>query len=190
MKNGLIKLLVHPSGGEFKKPMSNDSSYTKTIKVILFALAIVAYHLVHLGRNLGPKILEMLKEESDCIHQLGNWNPPMQDSSYSTKLPMKPIRKLVGSYGMHNNPLDAFKNIECAVSEQGLPKFTAFNVLKFMVVELNKVFLQDTATMMLKHPERICNPLFRLEVFQSDEFQVSSRGLSWWHLMHLLTYVF
>jgi hypothetical protein len=71
----------------------------------------------------------------------------------------------------------------------GIPKFTAFNVLKFMV-ELNKVFLQDTATMMLKHPERICNPLFRLEVFQSDEFQVTYCGLPWWHLMHLLIYLF
>jgi hypothetical protein len=69
-----VKLLVDPSGGEFKKPRSNNS-YAKAIKVILFALAIMAYHLVHLGRNLGPKILEMLEEESDCIRQLDNWNP-------------------------------------------------------------------------------------------------------------------
>jgi hypothetical protein len=40
-------------------------------------------------------------------------------------------------------------------------------------VELNKTFLQDAATMMLQHPERIVNPLFRLEVFQTDEFEVS-----------------
>jgi hypothetical protein len=57
-----VKLLVDPSGGSFMKPMSNDS-YAKAIKVILFALGIVALHLVHLGPNLRPKILEMLEEE-------------------------------------------------------------------------------------------------------------------------------
>jgi hypothetical protein len=68
--------------------------------------------------------------------------------------------------------IDTFSSVESAVSEQGLPKFTVYNVLKFMV-QLNQVFLQDTATMMVKHPERVCNLLFRLEVFQSDGFQVS-----------------
>jgi hypothetical protein len=73
----------------------------------LITLGIVALHLVHLGCNLGPKILEMLEEESDWIHQLGNWNPSVQDSNYSTKLPMRPIRKLAGfvhANGMHYNP--------------------------------------------------------------------------------------
>jgi hypothetical protein len=49
----------------------------------------------------------MLEEESNCIHQLGNWNPSMQDSCYSTKLPMKPIQKLAGflhANRMHYNP--------------------------------------------------------------------------------------
>jgi hypothetical protein len=174
--------------------MSNDS-YAKAIKKALLSLGIAALHLVHLGRNLGPKLLEMLEEESDAIRQLGNWNPSMQDSCYSTKLPMRPIRKLAGfvaANGMHYNPrtqvevpeelarlapigrwaIDAFEKVEGAISDSGLPKFTAYNVLKFMV-ELNKTFLQDAATMMLKYPERIVNPLFRLEVFQTDEFEVS-----------------
>jgi hypothetical protein len=49
----------------------------------------------------------MLEEESDAIQQLGNWNPSMQDSCYSTKLPMRPIWKLAGfvnANGMHYNP--------------------------------------------------------------------------------------
>jgi hypothetical protein len=190
-----VKLLVDPSGGAYEKPMSNDS-YAKAMKLILFALGIVALHLVHLGCNLGPKILEMLEEESDWICQLGNWNPSMQDSCYLTKLPMRPIRKLAGfvhANGMHYNPrtvvevpeelqrltpiggwaIDACTNVEAAISSSGLPKFTAYNVLQFMV-ELNKVFLQDAATMMIKHPERVCNPLFRLEVFQTSEFEVRS----------------
>jgi hypothetical protein len=174
--------------------MLNDS-YAKAIKLVLFALGIAAIHLVHLGRNLGPQFLEMLEEESDCIHQLGNWSPSMHDSYYSTKLLMKPIWKLAGfvhANGMHYNPrtvvevpeelarltpigrwaIDACSNVEDAISDQGHPKFTACYVLKFLV-ELNHVFLQDVATIMIKHPERICNPLFRLEVFQTSEVQVS-----------------
>jgi hypothetical protein len=189
-----VKLLVDPSGGEFSREMSNDL-YAKAIKQVLLSMGIAALHLVHLGRNLGPKLLEMLEEESDAIRQLGNWNPSMQDSCYSTKLPMRPIRKLAGfvaANGMHYNPrtqvevpeelarlapigrwaIDAFEKVEGAISDSGLPKFTAYNVLKFMV-ELNKTFLQDAATMMLQYPERIVNPLFRLEVFQTDEFEVS-----------------
>jgi hypothetical protein len=202
-----VKLLVDPSGGRFEKAMTNDS-YAKAIKAVLLGLGIAAVHLVHLGRNLGPKLLEMLEEESDAIRQLGNWNPSMQDSCYSTKLPMRPIRKLAGfvnANGMHYNPrtmvevpeelarltpiggwaIDAFRNIGAAVSEQGLPKFTAYNVLKFLV-ELNWVFLQDAAAMMINHPERVCNPLFRLEVFQLDQFLVS-RDDSTVFLFHLLS---
>jgi hypothetical protein len=208
-----VKLLVDPSGGRFEKAMTNDS-YAKAIKAVLLGLGIAAIHLVHLGRNLGPKLLEMLEEESDAIRQLGNWNPSMQDSCYSTKLPMRPIRKLAGfvqANGMHYNPrtmvevpeelarltpiggwaIDAFTNIEAAVSEQGLPKFTAYNVLKFLV-ELNRVFLQDAAAIMVNHPERVSHPLFRLEVFQTDEFLVSRDDSTIFllHLSCLLTYLF
>jgi hypothetical protein len=35
--------------------------------------------------------------------------------------------------------IDAFRNVESDVSDQGLPKFTVYNVLKFLV-ELNRVF--------------------------------------------------
>jgi hypothetical protein len=69
-----VKLLVDPSGGQFDKPMSNDL-YADAIKQVLLQLGIVVFHLVHLGRNLRPKLLEMLEEKSDAICQLGNWNP-------------------------------------------------------------------------------------------------------------------
>jgi hypothetical protein len=142
-------------------------------------------------------VLEMLEEEGNAIRQLGKWNLSMQDSCYSTKLPMRPIRKVAGfmhANGMHYNPTPhicggsreaceahspigrwailALTNVESAISDLGLPKFTAYNVLKFMV-KLNHTFLQDAAIVMIKHPKRIINPLFRLEVFQTDKFQVS-----------------
>lgn len=58
------------------------------------------------------------------------------------------------------------------VNRHGAGKFTAMNFLSFMVT-LNKVFIQDAAAMMILHPERIDHPLFRLEVFRSEEFNVS-----------------
>jgi hypothetical protein len=115
---------------------------------------------------------------------------------------MRLIRKLAGfvhANGMHYNPrmvvevpeelvrltpigrwaLDSFSNVEAAISERGLPKFTAYNVLKFLV-DLNKVFLQDAATIMIKHPERAVCPLFRLDVFQTPKFEVSLCLLQFW----------
>jgi hypothetical protein len=71
--------------------------------------------VLHLGCNLGPKVLEMLEEESDCIRQLENWNPSMQDSCYSTKLPMRPVQKLAGlvhANGMHYNPRTVVEVLE------------------------------------------------------------------------------
>jgi hypothetical protein len=49
----------------------------------------------------------MLEEEIRLIESLGNWNPSMQGSCYSTKLPMQPIHKLAGftdANGMYYNP--------------------------------------------------------------------------------------
>jgi hypothetical protein len=87
--------------------------------------------------------------------------------------------------------IDTFRNIGAAVSEQGLPKLTAYNVLKFLV-ELNWFFLQGAAAIMINHPERFCNPLlFRLKVFQSDKFLVSRNDSTIFllHLSCLLTYL-
>ena len=101
-----IKLLIDLQGGDNEKPLKNRS-YADAIKSILVFLGIVATKLAHLGRNLGAKILEMLEEENKEIQTMGNWNPSMQSSCYSTKLPMQPIRKLTGFLdvnGMSCNP--------------------------------------------------------------------------------------
>ena len=162
--------------------------------MILLFLGIAAMHLLHLGRNLGAKILEMLEEENSAIQTMGNWNPSMQSSCYSTKLPMQPIRKLAGftdANGMYYN-LRTMVEVEesllrltpvgcwlfhaqaavASANELGAGKFTAMNFLAFMMT-LNRVFIQDAAAMLVLHPEKIDHPLFRLEVFWSVEFSVS-----------------
>ena len=78
-----VKLLVDVHrGGGYDKMMKNDS-YGKVIKSVLKFLQILAYHLVHLGQNLGAKILEMLDEESEEIQKMGNWSPSIQDVTQS-----------------------------------------------------------------------------------------------------------
>jgi hypothetical protein len=143
-----IKLLVDLAGASFKKPL-NNRSYVDAIKAALLFLGIAALHLLHLGRNLGAKILEMLEEENSVIQTMGNWNPSMQSSCYSTKLPMQPIRNLAGfmdADGMYYNPRTVvevderllrltpvgcwFINAHAAVAnanELGAGKFTAMN---------------------------------------------------------------
>lgn len=64
-------------------------------------------HTAHLGRVLGPKFLEMNTFTQDDIRILGNWQPTTQESTYSTQLPMTPMRCIAGfkeGNGMHYNP--------------------------------------------------------------------------------------
>jgi hypothetical protein len=189
-----VKLLVDIQGTNNKEKSMKNRSYAEAIKSILLQLGIAALHLVHLGRNIGAKLLEMLEEESRAIQQLGNWNPSMQESCYSTKLPMAPIRKLAGctgANGMYYNPrtieavdmlllrltpvgkwvYDAHAQMELAIAK-GATKWTAFNFLSFMV-QLNKIFIQDAAAMLILHPERGDHPMFQMAVFRSEAFAVS-----------------
>lgn len=77
------------------KEMNNDS-YGKHIKRVLLKLMIHCPKLLHLGRNLGAKLLELLEEDMEEIRRMGQWNPSMFDRSYSSKIPLGPIRKLAG----------------------------------------------------------------------------------------------
>ncbi len=162
--------------------------------MILLFLGIAAMHLLHLGRNLGAKMLEMLEEENYAIQTMEIWNPSMQSSCYSTKLPMQPIRKLADftdANDMYYNPRTMVEVEEsllwltpvgcwlfdaqaaaASANELGAGKFTAMNFLAFMMT-LNRAFIQDAAAMLVLHPEKIDHPLFRLEVFWSVEFSVS-----------------
>lgn len=194
-----VKLLVNPkasSSNDYTKPMKTNT-YARGIKSILEILALVVTHFAHLGRQLGAKILEMLEVESEEIRRLGNWNPSMQDACYSTKLPMKPIRRLAGyttSGGIYYNKrtvvevpeslqrdtpighwvFDALEKVKSANAIGG-KHYTAQNFLEFLV-ELNIVFLQDIAVMCIEHPDRVRShqALEQLPVLHSLQFTVRS----------------
>lgn len=171
------------------------NTYARAIKSVLENLGVVVTHFAHLGRQLGAKILEMLEIESEEIRRLGNWNPSMQDACYSTKLPMKPIRRLAGfttAGGIYYNqrtvvvvPLslqqetpmgkwvfNALNKVKAA-NMAGAQLYTAQNFLEFLV-ELNIIFLQDTAALFVEYPGRIQQHkgLEQVAVLKSDQFMV------------------
>ena len=195
-----IKLLVDATrhDADHCKAMANNT-YADAIKATLGGLNIPSNHWVHLGRTLGPKILELLEEESDDIRRLGNWNPSIQESSYSIKLPLRPMRKLAGyttANGMYFNarttviPSDELKQkTPFAFSLSILPQVkaallndegatdstgqTALAFLKFMN-KCSLIFLQNAAAMLIRKPERRDHPLFRrLPCFEGPEWDVS-----------------
>ena len=187
-----IKLLIDINGSNTTKEMKNDS-YARHIRRILKMLQIICDKLLHLGRNLGSKILDMLEEEMEEIRRMGQWNPSVFDNSYSSKIPLGPIRKLAGFTGsskiyfntrtiveppdelLNATPMgqwcyDAYQYVQEHATDGKYQ--TALHVLRFFC-ELNRVFLQDAAAMIVKDPERAEHNIFsELAVFQMPEFKV------------------
>lgn len=210
-----IKLLTDAtrSDHDHNKPMANDT-YAKAIKDVLGKLGLASNHWVHLGRTLGPKLLEVLEVEAEDIRILGNWDPKTQECSYSTKLPMKAIRASNGFFlagGMHYNPrsvvdgpefdrlktktpfawahhaVEFFQNRFAVEPAEG--HYTAFQFCKF-IAELNTVFLQDAAALLVKFPERSASAMFKMPVFQDPDWNVSIFCVLFFYFLFLLTLSF
>jgi len=132
----------------------------------------------------------MLEEETKEILRMGQWSSGVWDNSYSSKLPLGPIRKLAGFVGskMHFNartvinlpegllkstPIGcwcykALDEVTAACAETGKNE-TACEFLRFMC-ELNKMFLQDAAAMSVLYPDRATHPIYQLPPFHRDEW--------------------
>ena len=184
-----VKLLIDIQSQSHVKPMRNCSCASH-LKSVLKRLRMAICKLLHLGRHIGAKILELMEEEDEAIRRMGNWNPSVYDNSYSTKLPMSPIRKLAGfgdGNSLHYNarsavlPSDELRRMTpfawcydaCdGTLEYDSSKYTALGFLRFMK-EINDILLQDAAATMLLHEERCNHPLFEdIPVFSSDQFLV------------------
>jgi hypothetical protein len=72
-----VKLLVDTgqSGMDYCKSIGCDEEGIEGVGV-------PSAYWAHLGRVLGPKILELLEEEADVICPLGNWDHFLQELSY------------------------------------------------------------------------------------------------------------
>ena len=188
-----IKFLVDVASDELTKELKNDS-YGKHIRRILNKLQIVCDKLLHLGRNLGSKMLDMFEEEMEEIRRMGQWSLSVFDNSYSSKLPLGPIRKLAGyssSNKMYFNTRTTVEPSESLLRSTPIGQWvydarkavsdastkgdhqTTIHVLRFFE-ELNRVFLQDAAAMIALKPERVEHSMYEeIPVLQSEEFKVS-----------------
>lgn len=190
-----LKLLVDLNARDKTKEMNSDS-YGRKTKQILQGLGLPCDKQLHLGRGVGAKILDLMEADDEGIRRMGNWNPSVYDKSYSTKLPMGPMRTLAGFEGsskMYFNPRTTVpvpdSLLRCspfgwaekawdAVREHPdcSDNPTCVKVLEFFK-HLNKVFFQDAAAMLVLHPDRGDHPFFHhLAVLQTDAFKVSTNS--------------
>ena len=188
-----IKLLADTHAPDKTKEMGSDS-YGRHIAQVLKRLQLPGNKLLHLGRNIGARILDLLDEEDEAIRKMGQWNPSVYDTSYSSKLPMGPMRKLAGYHGntklyfntrtsveppmclLQSTPIGQWiYNIHDAVMAD--PRIgdhpTTMYVLRFFL-QLNTVFIQDATAMVVLHPERMDHPIYReLALFSTPAWSVS-----------------
>jgi Centromere DNA-binding protein complex CBF3 subunit, domain 2 len=188
-----IKLLSDTNATDNKKEMGKDS-YGDHISRILQRLNLPMNKLLHLGRNIGSKILELLEEEDEAIRKMGNWNPSVFDNSYSAKLPMGPMRKLASYHGNHKlyyNTRTQVEPPECLLRSTAIGEWvfdlhaqliedsrisdhpTALFVVNFFM-QMNRVFIQDMTAMAVLHPERTEHPIYKeFPLFNSTQWDVS-----------------
>ena len=191
-----IKLLVDVNGSDRTLPMTSDS-YSRHIKEVLVKHGLPTDNLCHLGRKLGAKTLELLEEESEDIRRMGQWNPSVFDNHYSTKLPIGSIRKLSGYISksnvyfntrttvepsaelLYSTPMgywvySAYEDVMEKAKLEGGGYETAIHFLRCLV-ELNKIFIQDAAALLVHKEDRHNHSMYRnLDCLESDLFQVSN----------------
>jgi hypothetical protein len=186
-----IKLLADTNSPDKTKEMGKDS-YGEHIAKILHRLRLPMNKLLHLGRNIGARILELLEEEDEAIRKMGGWNPSVFDNSYSAKLPMGPMRKLAGFHGNHKlyyNTRTAVEPPDCLLLSTPIGWIynlndelikdsriddhpTAMFVVRFFI-DMNRIFLQDMTAMAVLHPDRTDHPIYReFPLFQSTQWEV------------------
>ncbi|CAB9515272.1 short chain dehydrogenase [Seminavis robusta] len=124
--------------------------------------------ILHLGRNLGAKYLEMGMTDAELIRQMGQWANGVFDNSYSTKLPMEAIRALAGFIGGRDAPY--FLTRSTVEPDKDLLLKTP---LKWVYLAYDALCEARRCAMMIKSPERAeAHPMFtEMEVFQTEEFQ-------------------
>jgi hypothetical protein len=171
-----------------------SNPYSIAIKTVLRELRLPSSHYVHLGRKIGPKELEMLQAEASQIDQLGNWSTNVRDQRYSAKLPVEAIKLKAGftKSATHHNVRQGIKVPQVLlqaspfafsyVAEQYVNEATLARAadqhqhgtaIKFiqLMKELNVIFLQDKAAILVADPARQAHPIFsHLPVFQMEEW--------------------
>jgi hypothetical protein len=85
----------------------DSKGYAELIRKICRELELPTTHFLHIGRVVGPTVLELEEIRGDDIRQLGNWDLCVQETTYSAKLPLKAIKPAAGfptEKGLHWSP--------------------------------------------------------------------------------------
>lgn len=69
-----IKFLVDSDSNDTRKEMGSDS-YGRHISQVLQRLGLPTNKLLHLGRNIGARILNLLEEQDEAIRKDGSMEP-------------------------------------------------------------------------------------------------------------------
>ena len=183
------KLLISGSCApeDMERPM-NMRLYSNGIKGALKRCGLPTNIQIHIGRKVGPTILEWEEISKPFIDALGNWNQTQQEESYSACLPMLPIR-VAGGYNsqkgsgfckrqtMPSTP--AFERLASQVFpfvDDSLQKCRdspkdCWTAIRFLTLlkHLRAVLLQDVALMM-NDEKRQGHLIFADPLFQSEDF--------------------
>jgi hypothetical protein len=90
-----IKFLVDINTLDNQKELKSNT-YGKHVKSIVQCLRLPTNKILHLGRNVGTKMLDFDEVHEGEIHRMGQWNQSVYDESYSSKLPRQAIHSLTG----------------------------------------------------------------------------------------------
>ena len=92
-----IKFLADVNGtaSNTKDEMKSDT-YGEKVKDHLRTLGLPMNKVLHLGRNIGAKTLDLMEVDVNEVKRMGQWNQSIYEKAYSSKLPMTAIRNLAG----------------------------------------------------------------------------------------------
>jgi hypothetical protein len=165
----------------------NYTSYTKWQERLFKRLGIHSNHWLHFGRVMGPLALQLEEVEDSTTQALGNWNPSVFDSRYSSKIPMKGLRVAAGfpqeqgHYVIPRStcvPSEELKKsifpcleqkeeeIKHAETLDNKYRCTAWAFVQ-LLKELRTILLQDVAALVLKGRK---HAVFELPQFQTPAF--------------------
>ena len=178
-----IKFLADVNGpsSNTKEEMKSDT-YGDKVKQHLETLGLPMNKVLHLGRNIGTKYLDIMEVDAAEVKRMGQWNQSIYDKSYSSKLPMQAIRSLAGfdaGNGMHFNtrtqvmpPDDLIEMtylgrlstcmLQQISNEEGSDHPTAYGVLQWMR-DMSIILLQDLAAAIVLVPDRGSMPSLERE---------------------------
>jgi len=93
-----IKLYVTCNGTMLtsNKQCIKDQTYRKSIEAACKRLQIESSKFSHIGRSVGPIDLELSGIPANEIDELGNWNPSVQKTVYSAKMPLRAMKVAAG----------------------------------------------------------------------------------------------